>query len=177
MWEYNHMPRPDELYHWKYIKREKIDGKYRYWYADTEKPRDPGKSRFGKYSYTYDKKTGYNVLTREDRRKQDWENFKAGIEYKLGYNERAAYQDAKKKYNNGEALTPEEKTKLSDAYEIYLKGDSGTPKYKEAEKRCTNLQENPTPTRLRLLLKKDMRKRQRSTLIHQWVRWKKPQII
>lgn len=140
MWKYNHMPRPDELYHWKYIKREKIDGKYRYWYADTEKPREPGKYRFGKYLYTHDKNTGYDVLTREDRRKQDFENFKAGIEYKLGYNERAEYQDAKKKYNKGEALTSEEKKKLSDAYEIYMKGDSESPKYKEAEKTIYELQ-------------------------------------
>lgn len=26
----------DELYHWKYIKREKVNGKYRYYYKDTD---------------------------------------------------------------------------------------------------------------------------------------------
>ena len=71
MWGYNYTPMPDELYHWKYIKREKINGKYRYWYADTEKSKKSNKIRFGKYLYTRDKNTGRNVLTKKDRRKQD----------------------------------------------------------------------------------------------------------
>ena len=33
----------DELYHWKYIKREKVDGKWRYTYKDdnVDKTRSP----------------------------------------------------------------------------------------------------------------------------------------
>ena len=141
MWGYNYTPMSDELYHWKYIKREKINGKYRYWYADTEKSKKSNKIRFGKYLYTRDKNTGRNVLTKKDRRKQDFENFIGGIQYKLGYNERAEYQDAKKKYNNGEALTPEEKKKLTDAYTIYTDGrKQGTKEYEDAEKTVYKLQ-------------------------------------
>ena len=35
--EFDHEPTPDELMHFKYIKREKVNGKWRYWY---EKAKD-----------------------------------------------------------------------------------------------------------------------------------------
>ena len=33
MWRYNY---PDELYHWQYIKRIKVNGKWRYFYDEAE---------------------------------------------------------------------------------------------------------------------------------------------
>lgn len=42
MWEYNYTPRPDELYHWKYIKRYKKNGKWRYVYDKKKLKEDLG---------------------------------------------------------------------------------------------------------------------------------------
>lgn len=44
MWEYNNSVYPDELYHWKYIKRYKgSNGKWRYVYADKNTHNDINK--------------------------------------------------------------------------------------------------------------------------------------
>lgn len=32
MWQYNETVNSDELYHWKYIKKKKVNGKWRYYY-------------------------------------------------------------------------------------------------------------------------------------------------
>lgn len=139
MWEYNHIPRPDELYHWKYIKREKVGDKYRYYYKDTDKK--DRTSRFGKYEYTYDDKTGYNTLTRKDRIKQDFENIKGAIEYKLGYNEREEYRAAKKAYEDGKAAAEaalDKVIKSTNVLNDYTK--DGTKEHEEAYKTLTKSQ-------------------------------------
>ena len=37
MWQYNKTQNSDELYHWKYATKKKVNGKWRYYYDDTGK--------------------------------------------------------------------------------------------------------------------------------------------
>lgn len=37
MWRYNQTQNSDELYHWKYATKKKVNGKWRYYYDDTGK--------------------------------------------------------------------------------------------------------------------------------------------
>lgn len=46
--EFDHEPTPDELMHFKYVKREKKNGKWRYWYDD--KGRTTETKKYTEYS-------------------------------------------------------------------------------------------------------------------------------
>lgn len=59
--EFDHEPTPNELIHVKYTKREKVNGKWRYWYDD--KGRTTSTKKYTEYS-TDDHKF-YNVTERK----------------------------------------------------------------------------------------------------------------
>jgi hypothetical protein len=115
--------RGDELYHWKYIKREKVNGKWRYTYEEpnsvidsnrlfnkkyTTKDFDGNKRNVlvrGKLSRTVDQ--GKNELKKYVAgQKRDWKessNVKEYLKDRLGFDEKAAYEKASAEANNASA--------------------------------------------------------------------------
>lgn len=61
----------DELYHWKYIKREKVNGKWRYYYKDTDV--DDAKKAYdtAKAQHESDLKAANAITSRVDRRLEE----------------------------------------------------------------------------------------------------------
>lgn len=64
MWQYNKTQNSDELYHWKYATKKKVNGKWRYYYDDTGKGK-PKKglsiNDMGRYKVTQFGNTSYSV--------------------------------------------------------------------------------------------------------------------
>ena len=92
----------NDLTHWKYIKREKVNGKWRYYYKDDATGRD-----------TYVKNPTLKTKVT------------AAVQDKLGYDEREAANNAKKHYDTATTRTSHEKA-LYDAKQKY---DSAAQKY------------------------------------------------
>ena len=118
--EFDHEPTSDELMHYKYVKRVKVNGKWRYYYADSKTGESKDVLGYGKQDALLRAKRNYkyaegqadiinkqqNNETREEINEANAKKYKAKREVRLAYE---AYK----------------KTPLGKVYQAKMKIDDG----------------------------------------------------
>ena len=111
-----------ELYHWKYIKREKVNGKYRYYYKDDAY--DDARSKYvaKKNKSEANRQTAINIRERANNRKlQERERYVENgwdwVDYTSGYDRLANLTD--KLASRDERITQKAKERYERARKRY----------------------------------------------------------